>query len=1082
MSGNGLFNAVQAFSANDVWAAGYYYDGLFNRTLVGRYNDPCGGLTGTPTRTSTPTATPTCGPSVSLVSSPNAGPLRGLTVLSSSNAWAAGETGILHWDGAAWTQRSSVQADLYGLVAVSPDDIWAVGDTGYGYRTVTMHWDGSAWTQVPSPSPGVMGNQLYAVTALSTNDVWAVGSYNPSATVELALTLHWDGTAWTQVPLEGAGDGQVLRGVVAFAPNDVWVAGYSNTFMIGDRTFFAHWDGSHWTVVQSPNPGSESWIYALAAVGTNNLIAVGSYYNVSSRNIQTLAMRWSGTAWSVVPTASLGSYSNNLYGVAAIGNDIWAAGTYQDNTGPQRTLVLRNGIVVLSPNADSGFNQLDAVAGASPDDVWMVGEHGVSQHGPSLVERAVNACGTPSPTPTITPTPACLLAWNPVDSPNVGAGSNYLRDVSALSETDVWAVGYYHNTTTNSDESLTEHWDGTHWSIAQSPNPGHDTRLYGVKAISANDAWAVGVYNNSLATLTIHWDGSAWTQVQSASPGDNYANWLNAVDGVSGGDLWAVGFWRRYSPQALIERFAGSSWVQVTNPTTGSVDNFADVKAAASNDVWAVGMGNSASLIAHWDGSSWSFVSCPNVGGLTGIDGVAANDLWAVGASGILHWDGSNWTINTTAISGLTGITVINPTNAWAVGSTGFARWNGTQWSLWPDVPAGPLTKIAAVSLTDAWAVGSRFDGFVDKTLTERYHNSCQSGTITPTPTATSTTPTPTGTPLTCAVINGSIDNSDLLMNGRVVLGGPVSNCATGPLCPGAADYVPRRYDVYTFGNLTSSDQCVTITLNAPSCTGRNAIYSAAYYIVDPSNSCANYLGGAVTSPSGSYSIYVICCARGHFSIVVSQVEPDAFCSSYTLTISSDTTCSTPATPTPTGTIRPSPTRTPTPSATATRRPSGTPGLTSTYTPTGSPSGTPLPCTIAFTDVLPTDYFYEAVTYLYCHGAISGYADNTFRPYNFTTRGQLAKIVVLAEGWTIYTPPYPRFIDVPPTHPFYSYVETAYSRGIISGYACGAGCLEFRPGNNVTRAQLSKIVVLAENWAITPPSTPTFRDVQPEDG
>jgi hypothetical protein len=122
---------------------------------------------------------------------------------------------------------------------------------------------------------------------------------------------------------------------------------------------------------------------------------------------------------------------------------------------------------------------------------------------------------------------------------------------------------------------------------------------------------------------------------------------------------------------------------------------------------------------------------------------------------------------------------------------------------------------------------------------------------------------------------------------------------------------------------------------------------------------------------------------------------------------------------------------------------------------------------------LPTDYFYDPVRYLYCLGAVSGYSDNTFRPYNNTTRGQLTKIVTLAEGWSIYTPPQPSFSDVPTTDPFYQYVETAYSRGIISGYSDGT----FRPQNNVTRGQLTKIIVLAEGWPLLDPPTPTFSDV-----
>ena len=109
---------------------------------------------------------------------------------------------------------------------------------------------------------------------------------------------------------------------------------------------------------------------------------------------------------------------------------------------------------------------------------------------------------------------------------------------------------------------------------------------------------------------------------------------------------------------------------------------------------------------------------------------------------------------------------------------------------------------------------------------------------------------------------------------------------------------------------------------------------------------------------------------------------------------------------------------------------------------------------MTFTDVGPSDYFYEPVRYLYCAGAISGYADNTFRPYNNTTRGQLTKIMVLAEGWAIDTTGGPHFSDVPQTHTFYDVIETAFNRGIISGYSDGT----FRPGSNATRGQIAKIV------------------------
>lgn len=179
------------------------------------------------------------------------------------------------------------------------------------------------------------------------------------------------------------------------------------------------------------------------------------------------------------------------------------------------------------------------------------------------------------------------------------------------------------------------------------------------------------------------------------------------------------------------------------------------------------------------------------------------------------------------------------------------------------------------------------------------------------------------------------------------------------------------------------------------------------------------------------------------------------------------------------------PTRTRTSTRTRTPSPTITPTITRTYTSTNTPlptdtpipSGTPTPCVFNVGDVQPTDYFYDSVRYLYCNGVISGYADRTFKPYNETTRGQLCKIIALAEGWPIESEYKPRFSDVPPDYPFFGYIMAAYSHNIISGYSDGT----FRPGDNVTRAQLAKIIVLAEQWPVNTDRGPHFFDVPSTD-
>jgi hypothetical protein len=234
--------------------------------------------------------------------------------------------------------------------------------------------------------------------------------------------------------------------------------------------------------------------------------------------------------------------------------------------------------------------------------------------------------------------------------------------------------------------------------------------------------------------------------------------------------------------------------------------------------------------------------------------------------------------------------------------------------------------------------------------------------------------------------------------------------------------------------------------------TDRGNTFSVPFMVSEHTFTPATFMGDYQAASVGGYS-------TDHGALFVTWTENSGGTDQWgrigTFPLSAGT-----ATPTAL-TVTPSPTY---PPSTSTSTPSG-----STNTPTNTP------CTISFTDVQPSDYFYEAVRYLYCAGVVSGYPDNTFRPYNNTTRAQLSKIAVLAEGWPINTEGGPHFSDVPKTHTFYEYIETAFNRDIISGYGDGT----FRPDNNVTRAQLCKIIVLAQQWEIDTSGGPHFTDVPP---
>jgi hypothetical protein len=115
--------------------------------------------------------------------------------------------------------------------------------------------------------------------------------------------------------------------------------------------------------------------------------------------------------------------------------------------------------------------------------------------------------------------------------------------------------------------------------------------------------------------------------------------------------------------------------------------------------------------------------------------------------------------------------------------------------------------------------------------------------------------------------------------------------------------------------------------------------------------------------------------------------------------------------------------------------------------------------------------------------------DPYFRPNNYVTRGQLAKIVSESASFSEVVPPTQwTFTDVPYGSTFWLWVERLANRDVMAGYECG-GPFEpcdaenrpyFRPGNGATRGQLTKIVANAAGFNDAIPETQyTFADVQP---
>jgi hypothetical protein len=105
--------------------------------------------------------------------------------------------------------------------------------------------------------------------------------------------------------------------------------------------------------------------------------------------------------------------------------------------------------------------------------------------------------------------------WSSVSTSGINVDG--LNSVSGSATGDVWTVGFSGNVA---------RWNGQAWTELTSGTPNS---LFGVWAVSATDAWMVGLSGPR------RWNGTSWSAVPAPMFGT-----LNAVHGA-GTNAWAVG-------------------------------------------------------------------------------------------------------------------------------------------------------------------------------------------------------------------------------------------------------------------------------------------------------------------------------------------------------------------------------------------------------------------------------------------------------------------------------------------------------------------------------------------------------------
>jgi hypothetical protein len=282
------------------------------------------------------------------------------------------------------------------------------------------------------------------------------------------------------------------------------------------------------------------------------------------------------------------------------------------------------------------------------------------------------------------------------------------------------AVG---NASNGSGDSTTliEQWDGTTWTIVDSPNAqsAGQNQLYGVSCVGPTSCMAVGVSgpgSTFVDPLAEQWNGQSWMLVTPLNPPASPATQLNAVSCASATSCMAVGYSKDGSNNriALAEQWNGTSWaLSPTMSPSGSLASQLNAVDCVTTQ-WCMAAGDYEaantdflSLAMTWAGNTWTSVASPNPGaGTSGeFNSVAcagpgfcvAVGQWYNGTvfqDQMATWNGSSWT-NVTVPEGdpsmqnfLDAVACVSATSCTAVGSEGepaaspvTLSWDGQRWA-----------------------------------------------------------------------------------------------------------------------------------------------------------------------------------------------------------------------------------------------------------------------------------------------------------------------------------------------------------------------------------------------------------------
>jgi len=475
--------------------------------------------------TTLPPLTTTSSGARALVVQPN-----GHVFLSVRDGSFAGFSGVMRFDGLAWSSIGAFSSAPWSLCLTAAGDLLAGGEVVPGGTSFTgqtvARWDGAQWSSLGT-TPFYRAARL---VEMPSGAVAVIGAPDSSTALRAAI---WDGSSWATI-----GDGwsnTVFPDLAVLASGDLLVGGDGMRIGTAAVAGVARWNGTAWSTASPGLAGSPRWL----AVRNDGGIFLGD----ASAPFDTCVQRWNGGAWSPVAGALAGANIwTQFTGLFALPSGSLLLGALSQGSESAGPIAQRWNGTSWTTLATANFGRVDAATELANGEL-VVGGQFTTIAGVAAVNVA-RYTGT---------------AWAPL-----GAGvPQPVRALVASPNGDLWALA----------GPMVLRWNGTVWSQ-------FGLAISGATALVLDAQGLPVVAGNLVGPDVLRWTGLSWAPVGSGPAGP-----VQSLVVLNDGDLVVGPLINTSNPPRALERWNGSTW----SPLGGAVDGTVHALALAANGDLLVG-------------------------------------------------------------------------------------------------------------------------------------------------------------------------------------------------------------------------------------------------------------------------------------------------------------------------------------------------------------------------------------------------------------------------------------------------------------------------------------------------------------